>query len=354
MPGGDERSEPPALPPVSARRSPAGGDGGGDGGGGGGGGGGVGRVLDFSLGQAHLSLRHEQLLIRREGMPDTTTPIEEIAVVVLSSRMVTCTLPVLDAMMRHGAAVVVCDRAMHPSGMMLPLAGHFQQTRRMIAQATAGAPARKQVWRQIVVAKVRAQAATLEVVRGHDGGLRALAAGVRSGDAGNVEARAAQRYWPVLFDDPDFRRRTAAPDQNRMLNYGYAVLRAAVGRALVAAGLHPSLGVHHHARENAFCLADDLMEPYRPLVDAEVVEIVGEMGGDVALDGPVKARLVGVLHERLEHGGRGGEARPALEWIARSAASLARILGDRGTTGHDPGERLFFPDGLVEPPERGP
>lgn len=213
--------------------------------------------------------------------------------------MVTCTLPVLDALMRHGAALIVCDGAMHPSGMMLPLAGHFQQTRRMIAQATASLPARKQIWKQIVVAKVRAQAANLVALRGHDGGLGVLAGQVRSGDPKNIEAQAAQRYWPLLFNDPLFRRRFDAPDQNRLLNYGYAVLRAAVGRAIVASGLHPSLGVHHHARENPFCLADDLMEPYRPLIDTEVVEIAGEWGGDVALSGKIKERLVGVMHGRL-------------------------------------------------------
>ncbi len=306
------------------------------------------RVLDFSLGQAHLSLRYEQLVIRRDGMPDVTTPLAEAAVVVLASRMVTCTLPVLDALMRHGAALIVCDEAMHPSGMMLPLSGHFQQTRRMVAQATAKLPVRKQLWRQIVVAKVRAQGAVLAVLRGTDCGLFDLAARVRSGDPVNVEAQAAQRYWPMLFNDPLFRRRRDAPDQNRLLNYGYAVLRAAVGRAIVASGLHPSLGVHHHGRENPFCLADDLMEPYRPLIDAEVVEITGEWGGDIALDGKIKERLVGTLHERLGHPrGKGGEQRTVFEWIARSAASLGRILGDRESKDHDPQERLFFPDGLV-------
>lgn len=297
------------------------------------------RVLDFSFGQAHLSLRYEQLIIRRDGMPDATTPLEEAAVLVLASRQVTCTLPVLDAMMRHGAAVVVCDESMLPSGMMLPLAAHTWQTQRMIAQATIKRPRAKQLWAQIVRHKVCAQGAILSDVRGDDAGLFALARTVRSGDPMNVEAQAAQRYWPLLFDDPEFLRRRAAPDQNRMLNYGYAVLRAAVGRALCATGLHPSLGLHHHGRANPFCLADDLMEPYRPLVDAEVRAITGEWGGDVTLEGRVKERLVGVLHGRLDHD---GEARTAFEWVSRSAASLARCI-EGGE------ERLFFPEGLVRP-----
>lgn len=336
MPAGDRDANGPDGPaPLTTRQPWGAGD----------------RVLDFSLGQAHLALRYGQLHIRRDGMPDVTTPIEELAVVVLASRMVTCTLPVLDALMRSGASVVVCDESMQPSGLMLPLAGHFHQTRRMIAQATSPLPTRKQVWKQIVVAKVRAQAAALRMSRGDDSGLVALAARVRSGDPGNLEAQAAQRYWPRLFDDPNFRRRIDAPDQNRLLNYGYAVLRAAVGRAIVASGLHPSLGVHHHGRENAFCLADDLMEPYRPLVDAEVVQIVGESGGDVALSGPLKARLVDVLHQRLQHpAGRGSgaaaEYRTVFDWIGRTAASLGRILGDREPNRDR--EPLFFPDGLFQ------
>lgn len=297
------------------------------------------RVLDFSLGKAHLCVRYEQLVVQREGVPDLPVPLSETAVVVLASRRVTCTLPALDGLMRHGAAVVVCDESMLPSGLMLPLASHHQQTQRMIAQATASRPLRKRLWRQIVRAKVRAQGAMLEVVRGDDGGLYELARSVRSGDPENVEGQAAQRYWPLLFDDPRFRRRRDAPDQNRLLNYGYAVLRAAVGRAVCAAGLHPSLGVHHHGRANAYCLADDLMEPYRPLIDGEVREIAAESGPDTALDGAVKERLVGVLHERLEDA---GERRTVLEWIGRSAASLARcVCGEE--------EAVFFPDGLLRP-----
>ncbi len=301
------------------------------------------RVIEFSQGPAYLSLRDGQILIRRDGLPDMTTPVDEAAVVVLSSRRVTCTVPVLDALVSAGCAVLICDEAMKPSGLMLPLAGHFQQTRRMIAQATAKVPLKKQIWRQIVVAKVRAQAANLLIHRGTDGGLNALAATVRSGDPMNIEAQAAQRYWPLLFNDPDFLRRRDAPDQNRMLNFGYAVLRAAVGRALVVSGLHPSLGVHHHGRTNPFCLADDLMEPYRPLIDGVVAEITGEWGADVALDPTIKGRIIGTLHERLTDSRNGTiETRTTFEWISRSAASLARTLCRERKD-----ERLFFPTGLT-------
>jgi CRISPR-associated protein Cas1 len=153
-----------------------------------------------------------------------------------------------------------------------------------------------------------------------------LARQVRSGDPDNREAVAARRYWNRLFDDSGFRRRRDGDDQNRLLNYGYAVLRAAVARAICAVGLHPGLGVHHHHRSDAFCLADDLIEPYRPIVDAEVVEIAGEFGTDAPLDRPVKARLLGVLTQRWISD---GEDRAILDLIARSARSLAATLLDR-------------------------
>ncbi len=296
------------------------------------------RVLDFSLGQAHLALRLRQLLIRREGMPDVSVPMEDIAVVVLASRQSTCTLGALDGLMGAGAAVIVCDDSMLPSGLMLPLAGHFNQTKRMLAQATAKEPVRKRIWQQIVQAKVRAQGSLLASFRSQDAGLSSLAKSVRSGDPSNVESHAAQRYWPLLFG-PDFRRRHDAPDQNRLLNYGYAVLRAAVGRALCSAGLHPSLGVHHHSRSDPYCLADDLMEPYRPVIDGEVAVIAGETGCDTPLDPATKARLVGTLHERLSHD---GESRTIFDWISRSANSLAQCI-----CGQE--RRVFFPRGLIEP-----
>lgn len=185
--------------------------------------------------------------------------------------------------------------------------------------------------------KILAQAAVLMEHYGINGGLEELARQVRSGDRENLEGQAAQRYWPLLFPETIFRRRFDADDQNRLLNYGYAVLRSAVGRAICAAGLHPSLGIHHHSRTNSWCLADDLMEPYRPVVDSEVVRIVGEWGPDAPLDRSNKQRLIGILHQRLEHD---GESRTCLDWISRSASSLAGVyLGTR--------QRLVFPKGLT-------
>lgn len=295
------------------------------------------RILDVSETAAHLSVRNEQLLVRPEGAEPVSIPLADLAVIVLSHRAVTCSLAALSGIMRHGGSVVVCDETFLPCGLMLPLGINGEQTRRVLAQASASRPLHKRLWKQIVRIKILAQAAVLMEHHSISAGLEELARQVRSGDPENMEGQAAQRYWPLLFPETLFRRRFDADDQNRLLNYGYAVLRSAVGRAVCAAGLHPSLGIHHHGRTNSWCLVDDLMEPYRPMVDSEVVRIVGEWGPDAPLDRSIKQRLIGVLHQRLEHD---GESRTCLDWISRSAVSLAGVyLGRR--------QQLIFPKGLT-------
>lgn len=299
------------------------------------------RIIDVSMRPARIGLHTERLRVQIEGEPDTFVPLIETAVLVLGHARVTCTGAALAGVMRHGGSVVVCDGTHTPVGMMLPLGANALQTQRIRAQLAAPLPLRKRLWKGIVQDKIRSQAHTLEIHAGTDAGLRALAARVRSGDAGNAESTAAQRYWPRLFGDPSFRRRRDAPDQNRMLNYGYAVVRAAVGRAISAAGLHASVALHHRHRENAWALADDLIEPYRTLVDDEVAETVASFGGDAALDPAIKRRLIGVLHGRVRD--RTGENRTALDWIGRTASSLARAFA--GET-----DRVFYPEGLWRAP----
>lgn len=297
------------------------------------------RVIDLSEAKAFLSVRHEQLVVRTDESAEVTVPLAELAAIVFTSPRLTTTQPALAGIMRHGGTVIVCDEAHHPVGMMLPLNANTMQTKRMLAQVRAPVPTGKRLWKQIVQAKIQAQAAALESIHDDDAGLRGLVARVRSGDPTNVEGQAAQRYWPVLFADPGFRRRREADDQNRLLNYGYAVLRAAVGRAICAAGLHPAIGVHHHGRNNPWCLADDLMEPYRPLIDRAVVNLVREFGADCSLDRETKPVLVGVLQDRLIHGDRSPEIRTVFDWIGRSAASLAQVFLGQS-------KEMFFPDGL--------
>lgn len=300
------------------------------------------RVIDLSTGAARLSVRNAQLIIRPDDGSEVSVPLAEIAVLILTNGQVTATQAVFSGMMEAGGAVLVCDARRMPCGMMLPIEGQTLQTQRMAAQVVAALPTKKRLWQQIVREKVRAQATILELRRQGDAGLRVLAGRVRSGDPDNIEAQAAVRYWPILFDDPNFRRRFEADDQNRLLNYGYGVLRSAVGRAICAAGLHPSLGLHHHGRNNAFCLADDLMEPYRPLVDDAVLELVGSHGHDCPMDGASKQALVEVLISRLEcgKGDHGVEYRTIFDCISRTAVSLAKVFSGEA-------ERLEFPVGLT-------
>lgn len=295
------------------------------------------RILDLSETPAYLRVRYEQLVVEREAAEPVTVPISEIAAIILAHPQVRCSQPVLAAVMEHGGAVIACNDRYLPVGLMLPTTGHSTQAERFAAQAAASRPTRKRLWRGIVRAKIRAQAALLAALRGDDRGLAEMVPLVRSGDPDNVEAQAARRYWPALFDDPLFIRRFDGDDQNRFLNYGYAVLRAAVGRAICAAGLHPSLGLHHHNRYDAFCLADDLMEPYRPVVDAVVVEHVAAYGRDAPLN---RAGKQAILAAVLGLYRSGGEARTLFDWVARTATSLVRAF-----QGGEP--RLFFPRGLA-------
>jgi len=289
--------------------------------------------LDFAEGAAYLHVRDEQLVVERDGHPVASIPVADIAVIILAHPRVTCTQSVFAVLMEKGGAIVTCDRQHLPAGLLLPTAAHFAQTERFAVQAAAKAPRKKRAWQQIVRHKILAQAALLQDLHGDGVGLRELAKRVRSGDPENVEAQAARRYWPALFTDPQFRRRRDGKGPNRLLNYGYAVLRAVVARAICAAGLHPSLGLHHHNRYNAYCLADDLMEPYRPLVDAAVVEHVGCHGQDAPLDRVGKQALLELITGRFNVD---GEVRTLFDIAGRTASSLAQVY--QGNV-----DRLWYP-----------
>lgn len=307
------------------------------------------RFIEIAREGARLCLRHGCLVVQREGVPDVVVATFDLSAVVLANPQCSITQPAMNALMEAGVPLLVCDDSFLPSGMMLPLRGNTLQTQRMLAQASAKAPIKKRLWQQIVRTKIRAQGATLVGLYQDDGGLNAMADRVKSGDPMNVEATAAQRYWPLLFRDPEYRRRHEAEDQNRLLNYGYAILRAAVGRAICAAGLHPTIGLHHHGRENPFCLADDLMEPYRPLVDGEVAKITGEQGRDCPLDTANKQRLVELLDLRLQAARGEPDMRTTSECIGKTAFSLAEVFGGVrvGVRGGESGQ-LFYPLGLTE------
>jgi len=283
------------------------------------------RILDVSREPARLAVRNRSLLLQSDGR-EATIPFGDIAAVSVSHPCVTFTRAALAGLARAGCGFVVCDESSRPVGMLLPLDSHSIQTERLRRQAEVSLPTKKRLWKQLVSAKIRQQGRLLERLHGDERGLLDLAGKVRSGDKGNLEARASRRYWPALFQDRSFRRNPGLEDQNRYLNYGYAILRAAVARALCACGLHPSLGLHHHNRYNSFCLADDLVEPLRPLVDERACRLLGERGPDAPLDRPAKEMLLGIVDVRLEVA---GESRQLFDAVARMCFSLVAALEGR-------------------------
>lgn len=315
------------------------------------------RTIEISREPAHLTVRDRQLLILRKTEPPkhrpanppnlaASIPIEDVGLIMVDEGATTYSHALLAEISAAGAAVCICGRDHQPAGLLLPLGEHSQVVWRLRDQIRISRPVRKQLWRRIVQAKLRAQAAVLDrvphaVTPGGAAALRRMARDVRSGDPDNCEAQGARVYWACWmadhFDgDPDAFRRVAKPPAsgradpapNAMLNYGYAVLRAAMARALVAAGLLPALGIHHHHRANAFCLADDLIEPLRTFVDLRVRSLWSRGWTRDELPQTVKAELLSVLTDTAEIDsmspvdGRNA-AGPLMVVMHRYAASLA-------------------------------
>lgn len=231
------------------------------------------RIVDIATDGRHLSAYRGFLVVSEERVEVGRIPLDDVAAVIVHAHGVTWSTNLIVALAERGALLVLCGSNHVPVAVCAPIDGHHGQNGRMRAQWQAGRPLAKQMWRDIVVAKIRWQAAALEA-RGHGAGaFDFLARSVRSGDPRNIEAQAARRYWPLMMGE-DFRRDRAAPGVNGLLNYGYTVVRSLVARAVVATGLHPSIGVHHANRGNAFALADDLIEPFRPLVDLVAAALV--------------------------------------------------------------------------------
>ena len=300
------------------------------------------KTVEFSTPGTRLSVKHRQLVVERPDAPKATLPIEDLGVVIVDDARATYTQAVFVELLAAGATVLVTGRDHLPAGMMLPLDAHHAQTERHRAQTEANEPTRKRAWQAIVRAKIAQQAAVLVHFTGHHGGLEPMVRRVRSGDPEKIEAQAAQRYWPRLFGN-GFRRNREADGVNALLNYGYAVVRAALARAIVAAGLIPSLGIHHRHRANPFCLADDLFEPYRPFVDWRVRLLAGESGAaapDLS-ERETRAVLLSLLNETVVIAGR---REPLLLALHSSAASLCRAL-----TGGD--RTLSLPEGLPVQPD---
>ena len=232
---------------------------------------------------AYLSMRNSQLVLNlpdAKGMDDqsgrNTIPIEDIGVVILDHKQITITHALVEKLLANNCAIVTCDESHMPQGLMMPLSGNSVQKERFTNQISASVPLRKQLWQQTIRAKIKNQAALLEMIPRdiNTENMHFWASKVTSGDSENHEARAAAYYWANIFDIPGFKRGREEAPPNNLLNYGYAILRAVVARSLVSSGLLPTLGIHHHNRYNAYCLADDIMEPYRPFVDKVVLDIM--------------------------------------------------------------------------------
>jgi len=297
------------------------------------------RTLCFSH-PAYLSLRNMQLVVRLDKHDDeperqVTVPIEDIGFVVLDHRQITITHGAMAALVENNAAVVTCNDQHMPVGLLLPLEGHTVQQERFQDQLNSSLPLRKQLWQQTVQQKILNQASLLYELRNTEvGNMRQWSKEVLSGDSTNLEGRAAAYYWANMFPNlKSFTRDREGDYPNNMLNYGYAILRAVIARALVGSGLLPTLGIHHHNRYNAYCLADDIMEPYRPYVDRLVVQTMAECC-DVEVTTSIKSRLLTIptMEVRI-----GGQRSPLMVAASQTTASLARCFAGEN-------RRLVYPE----------
>lgn len=292
------------------------------------------RTVEISSGPIHLSIKHKQMQLKKNGEV-RSIPVEDLGLLVLSHPAISYTHQLLYELLEQNVAVLFCNRQHMPEGLLLPFEDNQLHQARLQIQAEATKPLKKRLWQQVVRAKIKAQASVLEEKHGDHHGLKQLIKKVHSGDPKNVEARAARVYWKALFQNDEFRRNTDGQDINALLNYGYAVIRAAVARSITAAGLHPSMGIHHHNQYNAYCLADDMMEPLRPFVDSVVYDLYKEHG---TLKVEVKKETKKPLLELLTRDVQIKEMKyPLLESLHLMASSLVDCL-----TGYS--KNIAFPE----------
>ena len=254
------------------------------------------RTIEVSSDALHLHIRNRQLILKSRDGTERMVPSEDIGLLVLDNPGITLSTAVINVITGIGGCIVVCNPSHLPQGLVLPIDGNSLQSERFQKQASMPEPLRKQIWRKLVQAKLNLQARLLESLGREHEMIASLSRQVKSGDKGNLEAQGARIYWNELFGR-DFKRDRYGDGPNALLNYGYTILRASVARSLCGSGLHPTLGVHHHHRNNAFCLADDLMEPFRPLVDQAVYGIW--VTGKTAIDKESKSDLLGLHNNHV-------------------------------------------------------
>ena len=297
----------------------------------------------------YLSLRNAQLVLHipevesNKTLPEAikkeaerTIPIEDIGVVILDNRRITITSGVMEALLENNCAVITCNQKSMPVGLLLPLCGNTTQNERFRSQIDASLPLRKQLWQQTIKQKILNQEYVLRTNTDKETNcMRVWTNDVRSGDPDNLEARAAAYYWKNLFINyPNFVRDREGTPPNNLLNYGYAILRAIIARALVGSGLLPTLGIHHHNRYNAYCLADDIMEPYRPYVDQLVLDIIQRNLEISDITRDLKMQLLGIpMLDVVINGKRS----PLMIAAQQTTASLARCFAGEN-------KRISYPE----------
>lgn len=290
------------------------------------------RVLCFEN-PARLSLKLAQMVVELQDVT-RTLPIEDIGVVILDHKQITITHALIDALLANNVAIVTSNDKHLPVGLMLPLDGNTLQSERFRAQIDASEPLKKQMWQQTVVAKILGQAHVLGTQLIEHNNMLKWSKDVRSGDTDNMEARAAAYYWHNMFEKDAFIRDPQGLPPNNFLNYGYSVVRAMMARALVGAGLLPTLGIHHHSRYDAYCLADDIMEPYRPFVDMKVLEMweKGEVTSDISSEQKRQLLALTTMDVNIS-----GHRSPMMLAIQATAQSVQKCLSGEA-------RKIIYPD----------
>jgi CRISPR-associated protein Cas1 len=287
----------------------------------------IGRIVEVADDRRHLFLHRGFMVVQdTEGERKELgqVPLDDIAAVIANAHGLSYTNNLLIALAERGAPFVLCAANHNAVGMLLPIDGNFEQAKRIEAQIAASLPTHKRLWATVVRSKLEQQAAALEATGRPPAPLMALVAKVKSGDPENIEAQGARRYWSLLFGD-GFRRDQNAGGLNALLNYGYTVLRATTARAIVAAGLHPSIGLHHSHDNNAMRLVDDVMEPFRPMIDLKVWQL--KRNGEELVLPETKRALVRTMYDDMQ---TANGATPVMVCVQKLATSLAQVyLGER-------------------------
>ncbi len=273
-----------------------------------------------------LYKKQHQLVVKYDDISqdEKQVPIEDIGLMILDHYQIKLTSALIQSLIDNNSAVVFTDSRHLPSGMLLPFAAHHAFTEKMYAQLEVSQPLKKNLWQQTVVAKIKNQAALLELYDIDAENMHYWAKNVRSGDPVNLEARAAAYYWDHLFiDRQTFKRARFGEPPNNLLNYGYAILRATVARSLVGSGMMPAVGIHHRNKYNPYCLADDVMEPYRPFVDSVVINIMEKEGGVDELTTEIKQQLLSIPSMDIVID---KEKSPLMVGLRRTTASLMQCF----------------------------